>query len=112
MGSYAFFSLGLFYLDMYVVTAQYPATEDSHSPDKIIEYQIFVESVYGCVCLWILEVGQTGLKIFISYFHWLTNFLFLIPFVFSLSQISSAVSRTVMDSRIYLHYKEEVGSLP
>ena len=55
-------SLELCYLDIYVVTAQYPVTEDSCSSDKIIEYQMFVKCVYGCVCVnsW---NGKTGLKI-------------------------------------------------
>lgn len=39
-------SLELCCLDVYVVTAQYPVTEDSCSSDKIIEYQMFVKCVH------------------------------------------------------------------
>lgn len=42
-------SLELCCLDICVVTAQYPVTEDSCSSDKIIEYQMVVKCVYGCL---------------------------------------------------------------
>lgn len=101
-------SLELCCLDICVVTAQYPVTEDSCSSGKIIEYQMFVKCVYGCVCMnpW---SGKRGLKILNSWFLWLSRPHFLL--ISSVSQIASAASKTVMDSQTYLNYIEEVNSL-